>query len=95
MDEPGSAWDPIATAKIGRADHQLKQNYTIVIVTHNMQQAARVIGRDGFFFLLGELIGVRAYEANLHQSPGQTHERLHHREIRIMERHFDQMIYSS
>jgi phosphate transport system ATP-binding protein len=55
MDEPCSALDPISTSKIEELIFQLKQNYTIVIVTHNMQQAARVAGFTGFF-LLGKLI---------------------------------------
>ncbi len=55
FDEPCSALDPISTAKIEELIHQLKHNYTIIIVTHNMQQAARVSGYAGFF-LLGELI---------------------------------------
>jgi phosphate transport system ATP-binding protein len=55
MDEPCSALDPIATAKIEELILDLKKNYTIVIVTHNMQQAARVSDETGFF-LLGELI---------------------------------------
>lgn len=55
FDEPCSALDPISTAKIEELIYQLKQNYTIIIVTHNMQQAARVSDYTGFF-LLGELI---------------------------------------
>ncbi len=55
MDEPCSALDPIATARIEDLIHDLKQTYTIVIVTHNMQQAARVSDRTAFF-LMGELI---------------------------------------
>lgn len=55
MDEPASALDPISTAKIEELIQDLKQNYTIVIVTHNMQQAARVSGFTGFF-LSGELV---------------------------------------
>jgi phosphate transport system ATP-binding protein len=55
MDEPASALDPISTAKIEELIFQLKQNYTVVIVTHNMQQAARVADTTGFF-LLGRLI---------------------------------------
>jgi phosphate transport system ATP-binding protein len=55
MDEPASALDPIATQKIEELIVQLKKNYTIVIVTHNMQQAARVSDRTSFF-LLGKLI---------------------------------------
>ncbi|HEO65831.1 MAG TPA: phosphate ABC transporter ATP-binding protein [Spirochaetes bacterium] len=55
MDEPASALDPIATTKIEELIFQLKKNYTIVIVTHNMQQAARVSDYTAFFYL-GELI---------------------------------------
>ena len=55
MDEPASALDPISTAKIEDLIHSLKGEYTIVIVTHNMQQAARVSDKTGFF-MLGELI---------------------------------------
>ena len=55
MDEPASALDPISTSKIEELIHSLKERYTIVIVTHNMQQAARVSDKTGFF-MLGELI---------------------------------------
>ncbi|MCP5061169.1 MAG: phosphate ABC transporter ATP-binding protein [Ignavibacteriae bacterium] len=55
MDEPASALDPLSTGKIEELIHELKENYTIVIVTHNMQQAARVSDRTAFFYL-GELI---------------------------------------
>lgn len=57
MDEPASALDPLATAKIEELIYELKSNYTIVIVTHNMQQAARVSDVTAFFYL-GELIEV-------------------------------------
>lgn len=55
MDEPASALDPLSTAKIEDLIYTLKQEYTIVIVTHNMQQAARVSDKTAFFYL-GELI---------------------------------------
>ena len=55
MDEPASALDPVSTAKIEDLIFQLKSEYTIVIVTHNMQQAARVAERTGFF-LNGKLV---------------------------------------
>ncbi|MGJ8638854.1 MAG: phosphate ABC transporter ATP-binding protein PstB [Opitutaceae bacterium] len=55
MDEPCSALDPIATAKVEELIHQLKKDYTIVIVTHNMQQAARVSDKTAFFYI-GKLI---------------------------------------
>jgi phosphate transport system ATP-binding protein len=51
MDEPASALDPIATAKIEELIYELKENYTIVIVTHNMQQAARVSDYTVFFYM--------------------------------------------
>jgi phosphate transport system ATP-binding protein len=57
MDEPASALDPIATAKIEDLVHELKARYTIVIVTHNMQQAARVSDETAFFYM-GELVEV-------------------------------------
>ena len=55
MDEPASALDPISTAKIEDLIYELKQEYTILIVTHNMQQASRVSDTTAFFYL-GELI---------------------------------------
>ena len=55
MDEPASALDPIATQRIEELVYQLKSTYTIVIVTHNMQQAARVSDRTAFFWL-GKLV---------------------------------------
>lgn len=55
MDEPTSALDPISTNKVEELVEQLKKNYTIVMVTHNMQQAARISDRTAFF-LLGEIV---------------------------------------
>lgn len=55
MDEPASALDPISTAKIEELIHELKSEYTIIIVTHNMQQAGRVSDKVAFFYI-GELI---------------------------------------
>lgn len=55
MDEPASALDPISTSKIEELIHSLKKEYTIVIVTHNMQQAARLSDKTGFF-MMGELV---------------------------------------
>ena len=55
MDEPASALDPLATAKIEELIHELKERYTIVIVTHNMQQAARVSDMTAYFYL-GRLV---------------------------------------
>jgi phosphate transport system ATP-binding protein len=61
MDEPASALDPIATAKIEDLIHELKVKYTIVIVTHNMQQAARVSDQTAFFYM-GDLVEVGSTE---------------------------------
>ena len=61
MDEPASALDPIATAKIEELIQRLKARYTIVIVTHNMQQAARVSDSTAFFYM-GELVEVDSTE---------------------------------
>ena len=55
MDEPCSALDPIATAKIEELIQQLRMRYTVVIVTHNMQQAARCSDKTAFFYL-GKLV---------------------------------------
>ena len=55
MDEPTSALDPISTAKIEDLIDELKRNYTIIIVTHNMQQAARISDETAFFYI-GRLI---------------------------------------
>ena len=90
MDEPASALDPIATQRIEELIYDLKKDYTIVIVTHNMQQAARVSDRTAFFWL-GKLVGVRADGADFHDAEGKTDRGLHHGAIRLMERlHFQQ-----
>ncbi len=68
MDEPASALDPIATQKIEELIHELKVKYTIIIVTHNMQQAARVSDVTAFFYL-GKLIEVDQTET-LFTRPG-------------------------
>ncbi|MFV5686216.1 phosphate ABC transporter ATP-binding protein PstB [Flavobacterium sp. GB2R13] len=57
MDEPASALDPISTSKIEELVHELKEQYTIIIVTHNMQQAARTSDYTAFFYM-GELIEI-------------------------------------
>ena len=69
MDEPASALDPIATDHIEKLIHELKENYTIVIVTHNMQQAARVSDFTGFFWL-GDLIEFNETDT-IFTNPGQ------------------------
>ncbi len=62
MDEPCSALDPVATSKVEELIHSLKEDYTIVIVTHNMQQAARVSDHTAFFYL-GRLVEYNVTEA--------------------------------
>jgi phosphate transport system ATP-binding protein len=69
MDEPASALDPIATQRIEELIYQLKARYTIVIVTHNMQQAARVSDRTAFFWL-GKLVEYGATD-QIFTNPGQ------------------------
>jgi phosphate transport system ATP-binding protein len=69
MDEPCSALDPIATGKIEELIMQLKNDYTVVIVTHNMQQAARCSDRTGFFYL-GKLIEFDA-TSRIFTNPGE------------------------
>ena len=69
MDEPASALDPIATQKIEELIVELKKRYTIVIVTHNMQQAARVSDRTAFFWL-GKLVEIDETE-KIFTAPGQ------------------------
>jgi phosphate transport system ATP-binding protein len=69
MDEPASALDPIATAKIEELIYELKDNYTIVIVTHNMQQAARVSDRTAFF-MMGKVVEY-ADTKTIFMTPGQ------------------------
>ena len=62
MDEPTSALDPISTSKIEDLALELKKDYTIIMVTHNMQQAARISDKTAFF-LLGEVIEYNRTEA--------------------------------
>ena len=61
MDEPCSALDPVSTLRIEELIHEMKQHYTIVIVTHNMQQAARISDETAYFYL-GELIEMDSTE---------------------------------
>ena len=86
MDEPCSALDPIATLKIEELIAELKSQYTIVIVTHNLQQAARVSGRDGVLLARAPR-GVLADGRPVHEPAREAHRGLHHREVRLVERH--------
>ena len=91
MDEPCSALDPISTGRIEDLMHELKQTISIVIVTHNMQQAARVSDRTAFFIV--DLADerppnraarrVRADAAHLHDAARPPHGGLRLREVRV------------
>ena len=82
MDEPCSALDPIATAIIEELIDELRENFTIVIVTHSMQQAARVSQKTAFFHL-GKLIEEGDDRGHLHQPQEQADPGLHHRPHRL------------
>ena len=91
MDEPCSALDPISTLAIEDLVSELKSDYTIVIVTHNMQQAARVSDRTAFFNLAatgkpGPTGRDRHDAADLQQPQGTGHRGLHHRPLRLIVR---------
>ena len=77
MDEPASALDPISTAKVEELIHELKKQYTIVIVTHNMQQAARVSDNTAFFYM-GADGGVWKYPEDIYESRQGGNAELHH-----------------
>ena len=82
FDEPCSALDPISTAKIEELIDELTDDYTIVIVTHNMQQAARVSDFTAFMYL-GELIEFDYDEQDVHRAARSAHAGLHHRPLRV------------
>ena len=82
MDEPCSALDPIATLKIEELIYSLKEQYTIVIVTHNLQQAARVSDQTAFFWL-GRLVEYGPHARHVHQAPGEADGGLHHGPVRL------------
>ena len=83
FDEPCSALDPISTAKIEELIDELTDDYTIVIVTHNMQQAARVSEFTAFMYL-GELVEFEFYQQDVHGAAGSAHPRLYHRPLRVI-----------
>ena len=82
MDESTSALDPISTSKIEDLAVELKSKYTVIMVTHNMQQAARVSDNTAFF-LLGDLVEFGRTETAVLHPHGQAHRRLHHRPVRL------------
>ena len=83
LDEPCSALDPISTAKVEELIAELKTDYTVVIVTHNMQQAARVSDYTAYMYL-GELIEFGETEPDLHEARQAADRRLHHRPFRLV-----------
>ena len=92
MDEPASALDPISTSRIEDLIHELKREYTIVIVTHNMQQAARVADMTAFFSVEVREDGtrpprdprrVRPDDEDLHEPVRQAHRGLRHGPVRL------------
>ena len=83
MDEPCSALDPISTLAIEDLISELKENYTIVIVTHNMQQAARVSDRTGFFNLAGDGQARHAHRDGRHHEDLQQPDREGHRGLHL------------
>ncbi len=82
FDEPTSALDPIATARIEELIASLREQVTVLIVTHNMQQAARVSDYTAFMYL-GELIEFDETSQDLHQPGQEGHRGLHHRALRL------------
>ena len=82
MDEPTSALDPISTSKIEELALELKKDYTIVIVTHNMQQAARISDKTAFF-LLGETGGDAAPPSSCSPCPTTSAPRITSRDVLV------------
>ena len=82
LDEPTSALDPISTLKVEELIDELKQDFTIAIVTHNMQQAARCADQVAFFYL-GELVEVGAAATMFTAPQRETHAGIHHRPVRL------------
>ncbi len=88
MDEPTSALDPIASAKIEDLIDELRENYAIAIVTHNMQQAARVSQRTAYFHL-GDLVEVGPTDLIFTNPQQKLTEGLHHGALRLELLHGD------
>ena len=78
MDEPASALDPIATAKIEDLIQDLAEEYTVVVVTHNMQQAARISDQTAVFLTGGELVEYGDTDGNLREPQEPARRRLHY-----------------
>ena len=83
LDEPCSALDPISTGKIEELIHELKNDYTVVIVTHNMQQAARVSDYTAYMYL-GDLIEFGVTDTIFIKPTQQADRGLHHRPFRLI-----------
>ena len=80
MDEPTSALDPVSTNKIEELLLNLKKNFTILIVTHNMSQAAR-ISDNSMFVYLGGFGGICSYQADVYQTSTQENRRISYRNL--------------
>ena len=91
MDEPTSALDPISTAKVEELALELKKDYTIVMVTHNMQQAARISDRTAFF-LLGEVVEFGKNRTDFLHAERQEDRGLYYREVWMMKTKFDEQL---
>ena len=83
MDEPASALDPISTTKVEELIHELKHDYTIVIVTHNMQQAARVSDKTAFFYM-GQMVEYGDTKTIFISPKKRADAELYHRTFRLM-----------
>jgi phosphate transport system ATP-binding protein len=85
LDEPTSALDPISTVKIEELINELKEEYTIAIVTHNMQQAARCSDYTAYMYL-GELVEFGETDQIFHESCQKRNTGLHYRPFRLISR---------
>ena len=91
MDEPTSALDPISTSKIEELMEDLKKKYTVVVVTHNMQQAVRV-SDDTAFFLVGDMVEFGDTKTIFSYPQDKENRGLHHREVWLMRSKFDEQL---
>ena len=89
LDEPCSALDPISTAKIEELIDELKKDYTVAIVTHNLQQAARVSDYTAYMYL-GDLGRVRRHRPDFRQAGSQGNRGLHYRPFWLTTPHLSQ-----
>ena len=91
MDEPTSALDPISTAKIEELMEDLKKKYTVIVVTHNMQQATRVSDQTAFF-LVGEMVEFGDTKQIFSYPQDKRTRGLYHRKVWMMRSKFDEQL---